>query len=69
MNKNILVICSQGFIVSVLTNYLLKEKYQIIGVDNFIYSQKKINFYSKNYKLYKNINNKKFENYLIKKFY
>ena len=50
MNKNILVIGSQGYIGSVLTNYLLKEKYQIIGADNFIYNQKKINFFNKNYK-------------------
>ena len=50
MNKNILVIGSQGYIGSVLINYLLKKKYQIIGVDNFIYNQKKINFINKNYK-------------------
>jgi nucleoside-diphosphate-sugar epimerase len=50
MHKNILVIGSQGYIGSVLTDYLLKEKYQIIGTDNFIYNQKKINFFNKNYK-------------------
>ena len=50
MNKNILVIGSQGYIGSVLTDYLLKKKYQIIGADNFIYNQKKINFINKNYK-------------------
>jgi len=50
MNKNILVLGSQGYIGSVLTDYLLKKNYQIIGVDNFIYNQKKINFFNKNYK-------------------
>jgi nucleoside-diphosphate-sugar epimerase len=47
MNKKILVIGSQGYIGSVLINYLLKETYPIIGVDNFIYNQKKINFFNK----------------------
>ena len=28
----------------------LKEAYKVIGADNFIYNQKKINFYNKNYK-------------------
>jgi nucleoside-diphosphate-sugar epimerase len=51
MNKNILVIGSQGYIGSVLTDYLLKKKNRITGVDNFIYNQKKINFFNKNYKL------------------
>jgi nucleoside-diphosphate-sugar epimerase len=51
MNKNTLVVGSQGYIGSVLTEYLLKRKYQIIGVDNFIYNQKKNDFYNKNYKL------------------
>ena len=50
MNNKILVIGSQGYIGSVLTNYLLKETYPIIGVDNFIYNQKKISFFNKNYK-------------------
>jgi nucleoside-diphosphate-sugar epimerase len=50
MNKKILVIGSQGYIGSILTNYLLKETYPVIGVDNFIYNQKKINFFNKNYK-------------------
>jgi nucleoside-diphosphate-sugar epimerase len=50
MNKNILVIGSQGYIGSVLTDYLLKKKNRITGVDNFIYNQKKINFFNKNYK-------------------
>jgi nucleoside-diphosphate-sugar epimerase len=50
MNKNTLVIGSQGYIGLVLTDYLLKKKYQITGVDNFIYNQKKINFTNKNYK-------------------
>jgi nucleoside-diphosphate-sugar epimerase len=50
MNNNILVIGSQGYIGTVLTDYLLKKKYQIIGVDNLIYNQKKNNFLNKNYK-------------------
>jgi nucleoside-diphosphate-sugar epimerase len=50
MNKKVLLIGSQGYIGSVLTDYLLKKKYQIIGIDNFIYNQKKINFFEKNYK-------------------
>jgi len=50
MNKKILVIGSQGYIGVVLTDYLLKEAYKVIGTDNFIYNQKKINFYNKNYK-------------------
>ena len=50
MNKKILVIGSQGYIGSVLADYLLKKKYQLIGADNFIYNQKKINFINKNYK-------------------
>jgi len=50
MNKKILVIGSQGYIGVVLTDYLLKEAYKVIGADNFIYNQKKINFYNKNYK-------------------
>lgn len=50
MNKNVLVVGSQGYIGSVLTDYLLKKKFQIIGIDNFIYNQKKINFLNKNYK-------------------
>ena len=50
MNKNALVVGSQGYIGSVLTDYLLKKKFQIIGIDNFIYNQKKINFLNKNYK-------------------
>ena len=50
MNKNILIIGSQGYIGSVLTDYLLKKTYRITGVDNFIYNQKKINFFNKNYK-------------------
>ena len=50
MNKNILVIGSQGYIGSVLIDYLLKKKYRIIGADNLIYNQKKINLINKNYK-------------------
>jgi nucleoside-diphosphate-sugar epimerase len=50
MNKKILIIGSQGYIGVVLSDYLLAKKYQIIGVDNFIYNQKKINFSNKNYK-------------------
>jgi nucleoside-diphosphate-sugar epimerase len=50
MNKNILILGSQGYIGSVLTDYLLKKNHQILGVDNFIYNQKKINFFNKNYK-------------------
>jgi nucleoside-diphosphate-sugar epimerase len=53
MNKKVLLIGSQGYIGSVLTDYLLKKKYQIIGIDNFIYNQKKINFFDKNYKFTK----------------
>ena len=52
MNKKILVIGSQGYIGAVLTDYLLKEKYQIIGVDNFIYNQKKVNYSNNNYKFF-----------------
>jgi nucleoside-diphosphate-sugar epimerase len=50
MNKNTLIIGSQGYIGSVLTDYLLKKTYQVIGVDNLIYNQKKINFFNRNYK-------------------
>jgi nucleoside-diphosphate-sugar epimerase len=50
MNNKILVIGSQGYIGVVLTDYLLKKAYKVIAVDNFIYNQKKINFYNKNYK-------------------
>jgi nucleoside-diphosphate-sugar epimerase len=50
MNNKILVIGSQGYIGVVLTDYLCKKAYKVIGVDNFIYNQKKINFYNKNYK-------------------
>jgi len=50
MNKNILVIGSQGYIGSVLSSYLLKENYQITGIDNFIYNQKKTSLFHKNYK-------------------
>jgi len=53
MNKKVLLIGSQGYIGSVLTDHLLKKKYQIIGIDNFIYNQKKINFFDKNYKFTK----------------
>jgi nucleoside-diphosphate-sugar epimerase len=52
MYKKILVIGSQGYIGSVLTDYLAKKKYQVTAVDNFIYGQKKINFYYKNYKFF-----------------
>lgn len=52
MNKNTLIIGSQGYIGSVLTDYLLKKNYQVIGVDNLIYNQKKINFYNRNYKFF-----------------
>jgi nucleoside-diphosphate-sugar epimerase len=48
--KTTLIIGSQGYIGTVLTNYLLKKKYKLIGIDNFIYNQKKINFSKKNYK-------------------
>jgi nucleoside-diphosphate-sugar epimerase len=50
MNRKILIIGSQGYIGVVLSDYLLEKKYQIIGVDNFIYNQKKIDFSDKNYK-------------------
>ena len=50
MNKVVLVVGSQGYIGSVLTDYLLKKTYSIIGIDNLIYNQKKINFLKKNYK-------------------
>ena len=50
MNKNILVIGSQGYIGTVLTNYLLKKKNYITGVDNFIYNQKEIKYINKRYK-------------------
>jgi len=60
MHKNILVIGSQGYIGAVLTDYLLKKNYRIIGVDNFIYNQKKINFFNKNYKfIYCDLRNEK----------
>jgi nucleoside-diphosphate-sugar epimerase len=50
MNKNILVIGSQGYIGTVLTDYLLKKKNYITGVDNFIYNQKEIKYINKRYK-------------------
>ena len=50
MKKTILVIGSQGYIGIVLTNYLLEKNYKLIGIDNFIYNQKRINFSNKNYK-------------------
>jgi nucleoside-diphosphate-sugar epimerase len=48
--KKILVIGSQGYIGATLTDYLLKKDYNLIGVDNFIYNQKKVNFSNRNYK-------------------
>jgi nucleoside-diphosphate-sugar epimerase len=51
--KKILIIGSQGYIGTALTEYLLKKKFHVIGVDNLIYSQKKINFINKNYKFLK----------------
>ena len=53
MNKKILVIGSQGYIGTVLTDYLIKKKYYVIGTDNFIYNQKKVFFFNKNYKFIK----------------
>lgn len=53
MNKKILVIGSQGYIGTVLTDYLIKKKYYVIGIDNFIYNQKKVFFFNKNYKFIK----------------
>ena len=50
IDKKILVIGSQGYIGTVLSDYLLKRDYILTGVDNFIYNQKKINFDKKNYK-------------------
>ena len=47
--ENILIIGSQGYIGTVLCSELIKKKINIIGVDNFIYSQKKISFNSKKY--------------------
>ena len=40
--ENILIVGSQGYIGTVLCAELIKKKINIIGVDNFIYSQKKI---------------------------
>ena len=50
IEKKILVIGSQGYIGTVLCDYLMKRDYILTGVDNFIYNQKKINFDKKNYK-------------------
>ena len=50
MKKTILVIGSQGYIGIILTNYLLEKNCKLIGIDNFIYNQKRINFFNKNYK-------------------
>ena len=50
MNKNILIIGSQGYIGTVLTDYLLKKKNYITGIDNFIYNQKEIKFINRRYK-------------------
>ena len=43
----ILITGAAGYIGSVLIDYLLKKKYQIIGADNLIYNQKKINLINK----------------------
>ena len=51
--ENILIIGSQGYIGTVLCTELIKKKLNIIGVDNFIYSQKKIYFKSKQYSFLK----------------
>ena len=51
--ENILIVGSQGYIGTVLCSELIKKKINIIGVDNFIYSQKKINFNSKKYSFLK----------------
>jgi UDP-glucose 4-epimerase len=51
--ENILIVGSQGYIGTVLCAELIKKKINIIGVDNFIYSQKKINFNSKKYSFLK----------------
>jgi nucleoside-diphosphate-sugar epimerase len=70
MNKNILIIGSQGYIGSVLSSYLLKENYQITGIDNLIYNQKKINLFHKNYKFINcDLRNKKKIKKLIAKAY
>ena len=52
MKNKILVIGSQGYIGIMLTDYLLKKRYEVIGVDNLIYNQQKISFYKKNYKFF-----------------
>ena len=51
--ENILIIGSQGYIGTVLCAELIKKKFNIIAVDNFIYSQKKINFSLKKYIFFK----------------
>ena len=52
MKNKILVIGSQGYIGVIFTDYLLKKGHEVIGVDNFIYNQQKINFSKKNYKFF-----------------
>lgn len=47
--KKIVIVGSNGYIGSVVTSYLLKKKFKIIGIDNLIYKQKKIKFKTKSY--------------------
>lgn len=48
-NQNILVVGSQGYIGTVLCDYLLKKNLNVFAIDNFIYNQKKNFFLKKNY--------------------
>jgi len=48
--KKIVIVGSNGYIGSVVTSFLLKKKFKIIGIDNLIYKQKKIKFKTKKYK-------------------
>ena len=50
--KKILIIGSQGYIGTAVTDHLLKKKFHVIGVDSLIYGQKRINFKNKNYKFF-----------------
>jgi len=48
MKKNILIVGSAGYIGTVVTKHFLDKNYNIIGIDNLIYRQKKNNFVKNN---------------------
>lgn len=67
--KNILITGNKGYIGSVLEQYLLKEGYNIVGLDNFYYSDCKVSNYESQIKTIKkdirSIEKKDIENFDI----